>query len=124
MGCAVLAVLAFLLMPSAHNTSFADEEKKPWIDRMEKEVKARWLGKSESAVTDRLGQPADRRAQDKNVYATWRNTLIFGSGREFNCKALMTFASDKMTVLEIFGDDEGLCTKLLRPLLSDPDKHS
>src|SRR5262245_8732853 len=123
--CAALAVFAFVLTLSAPDAARAQEQQRqPWEDQMEKAVKARWLGKSESAVTERLGPPADRRAQDKNVYATWQNEVGFGSGREFSCKALMSFESDKLTKVEIFGDDQNLCAKLLHPLLSDPDKHS
>jgi len=100
-------------------------ERKPWTSDLEKAVKARWMGKSESAVTEKLGPPEDRRTQDKNAYVTWKNMVTFGSGRSFTCQALFTFASDQMTGLEIIGEDQGLCTKLVYPLVSEPPpKHS
>jgi len=113
-----------LLAATALRAADQPGARKPWIVEMEKAVKARWLGKPESAVTERLGPPKNRQAQDKNAYVTWSAMLSFGSGTTFECQADISFQADKLTDVQIIGEDQGLCRKLLHPLLAEPDKHS
>jgi len=120
-GAALLA--AVLLAGTVVWAADAPEARKPWIVELEKAVKARWLGKSESAVTERLGPPKNRHAQDKIDFVTWSAVLNFGSRTTLECQADISFEADKLTDVLILGEDQGLCRKLLHPLLTDAGAH-